>query len=45
VRIVLAPRKLAEVASINHDPCYHRLPYVSNIFIVLVLDVLANLFE
>jgi hypothetical protein len=30
------------MSSINHDPCYHRLPYLSNGIIVLVFSELAS---
>src|SRR5258708_29140174 len=36
-------RGLAEMLSINHDPCYHELHYVSNDIIVLVFSELNSL--
>jgi hypothetical protein len=33
---------MAEVASINHDPCYHGLPFLSNTIIVLVFGELTS---
>jgi len=36
---------LAEVLSINHDPCYHELHYLSNNIIVPVFSELTYLFE
>jgi hypothetical protein len=36
-------RGLAEVLSINHDPCYHELHYWSNDIIVLVFSELTSL--
>jgi hypothetical protein len=36
-------RGLAEVLSINHDPCYHELHYLSNDIIVLVFSELNSL--
>jgi len=36
-------RGLAEVLSINHDPCYHELYYLSNDIIVLVFSELNSL--
>src|SRR4029077_15664163 len=33
---------MPKVASINHDPCYHRLPCLSNGIIVLVFSELAS---
>jgi len=38
-------RRSGRVRSINHDPCYHELHYLSSIIIVLVFSELAYLFE
>jgi hypothetical protein len=36
---------IAEVSSINHDPCYHGLNTLSNTFVVLVVCKVAHLCE
>jgi hypothetical protein len=38
-------RGLAGVRSINHDPCYDKLHYLSSTSVVLVFNELDYLFE
>jgi hypothetical protein len=40
-----APSGAGQVRSINHDPRYHELAYLSTAIIVLVFGDLAYLFE